>query len=45
MNVGPLLELISIGRPKQENVFDSKKEIIFSSCACLRRTVSIHFVK
>jgi len=31
MKVGPLSEMISIGRPNQENILDSKKEITCSS--------------
>ena len=45
MKVGPLFVMIYNGRPNLENILDSRKEITFSSCACLRGTTSVHLVK
>jgi hypothetical protein len=45
INVGPLSKTISRGRPKREKMFDSKKDITCSSCACLSGTTSVHLVK
>jgi hypothetical protein len=45
MEVGPLSEMILWGRPNRENILDSKKEITYSSYACLRVTTSTHFAK